>query len=358
MPTAGFLGAGLSGLSMACALKRRLPHWNVCLLDPRGSYANDRTFGYFRVHSHPFEALVSRRYTAAKLYSKSGEVRRLDLRSTPYEVIESGTLYTHCWQELATATVAELPACDVVFDSRPPELAPGMWQVFFGGEIELTEPINMDVAHLMDFRIADQCQQADGVRFVYLLPLGPKRALIQDTFFIADRAHPTLLNAQQNTLAILDLHLRRYYQTGVAKLLRREDGALPMQVHRASAQREQACWRIPLGTRAGWLRAATGYSFLETQRGVAKLADWCEGARLTAPILRTRPAWLDCMDTLFLRAICRQPQDAADWFFRMFAEHSSSHMVRFLAGTGSAGDAFAVARSLAMSSFLPSLVRR
>ena len=59
------------------------------------------------------------------------------------------------------------------------------YQKFVGLEVELEEAHGLERPILMDGRVP----QTDGLRFVYILPLGPRRLLVEDTYF---SDHPQL----------------------------------------------------------------------------------------------------------------------------------------------------------------------
>jgi lycopene beta-cyclase len=350
-------GLGMAGLSMATQLRARLPALELKVCDPRQSYTHDRSFAYFAVHPHQFESAVSHRYPRVSVFARDAMVM-LDLRTTPYCLIPADQLYQAAFAAIGSfERVAQCPPELLCFDSRPPESPAALWQTFSGGEyqIQARTPLALDCAVLMDFRIA----QAGAIRFVYLLPLTPERVLVQDTWISSSSVAPDFSASE----AALRAHLERYFDIDLGQCLRPECGAIPMAAKSETAQIEVtssldcASFQVPIGARAGWLRAATGYSFLETQRGAAQLCDWyCAGAKGTPP-LRTRSRLSDHMDTLFLRALRHRPEQAADWFFALFKHAPTSALVRFLAGTANTREHAQVALSLPVVRFLTALRR-
>ena len=123
------------------------------------------------------------------------------------------------------------------------------YQKFFGFEFELssdwpeTHPVIMDV-----------CQsQAEGFRFMYTLPLSPRRILIEDTQF---SDHPRLERADcyQSVIAFL-----RARTDADWSILREESGCLPMPYTRIGTP--SLTDPVRGGYAGGWFHAATGYSF-------------------------------------------------------------------------------------------------
>lgn len=159
-----------------------------------------------------------------------------------------------------------------VIDARgalPVSPAASGFQKFVGHEVELTAPHRLTEPMLMDARVA----QRDGLRFVYVLPFGPTRLLVEDTVF-SDRPQ---LDRDGMTRAIERYCAERGWT--VAKLIRQEAGVLPMP------------WRVTQlpagdvlagGTRGGWFHPLTGYSLPEA----ARLAD----ALAQLPLAHWEPA--------------------------------------------------------------------
>ncbi len=132
---------------------------------------------------------------------------------------------------------------------RPAGLRCG-YQKFHGFEIELAHqdwPDRLPV--LMDATV----DQRNGFRFLYVLPLSPRRVLIEDTHFSDNRE----LDREQS-FAELNRYLRDR-QIGGWNILREERGCLPMPY----SKHMKPVLTTPLsgGYAAGWFHAATGYSF-------------------------------------------------------------------------------------------------
>ncbi len=362
------LGAGMAGLSVAAALRAKIPEIKLHLIDPRAGYSHDKSFSYFALHAHRFESAVSRRFSKIAVFDSTRSLT-LNVEKTPYCLLPSDQFYAAAHSAIGAAThapSADADAVDLCFDSSPMHVDAPLWQVFAGGEFSARQcgkPLALDTAVLMDFRIA----QAGAVRFVYLLPLHADRVLVQDTWITPNAAIPDFAASQM----ALSTHLMRHFQLQLGACLRVENGAIPMRV--ARSEDIVGARGIPIGARGGWLRGATGYSFLEAQRGAEQLARWVSETSWTsladqatrqtfnahglAP-LRTRPRLSDWMDQLFLRAIQRHPERAADWFTTLFASAPTDALIRFLGGTASVTDHLRIATALPKTSFLPALFGR
>ncbi|MGK3142217.1 lycopene beta-cyclase CrtY [Pantoea sp. C2G6] len=142
---------------------------------------------------------------------------------------------------------------DAIIDGRgyQPDAALRMgFQSFVGQEWQLSQPHGLTMPIIMDATVDQQA----GYRFVYSLPFSADTLLIEDTHYID---HATLEGdrARQN---IHDYAAQQGWQ--LARLLREEQGALPItltgDVDRFWQNRALPC----SGLRAGLFHPTTGYS--------------------------------------------------------------------------------------------------
>ncbi|MBK9385089.1 MAG: lycopene beta-cyclase CrtY [Planctomycetes bacterium] len=195
-------------------------------------------------------------------------------------------------------------------ERRTSPKAPCGYQKFVGLELELAREHRLERPILMDACV----DQAQGYRFFYALPFGPRRVLIEDTRF-ADTPElaPEELRAEV---------LRYAEQLGLAVsgVAREEHGVLPMPwgEHRF----ETAGPPLRAGYRGGWFHPATGYSFPLAVR-LALLSTAVEPERLFDGPLRELARALEA-PARHARALNRllfrwfEPQDRAHVFERFY----------------------------------------
>lgn len=144
-------------------------------------------------------------------------------------------------------------AADCVVDARGPctGQAHGVWgyQAFLGLDLELARPHGLAEPLLMDATVG----QSGGFRFVYALPWGTQRILVEDTCYGGPE-----LDREASRVRILQWAEREGWTVnGVA---REEEGILPIPL----AARLDDAWHegpaAPIGVRAGFFHATTGYS--------------------------------------------------------------------------------------------------
>ena len=156
---------------------------------------------------------------------------------------------------------------DCVIDARggAPADHRGGYQKFLGLEVALEADCGLDRPLLMDACL----EQGPQFRFMYVLPLAPRRLLIEDTAF----ALTPDLDAAGCREAIAEYAAGRGWR--MARVLREESGVLPMPWR----GRPPAPVRpLRLGYGGGWYHPATGYSMPAALRVTDLLARHGTGA--------------------------------------------------------------------------------
>ncbi|WOI54582.1 lycopene beta-cyclase CrtY [Parvularcula sp. LCG005] len=149
----------------------------------------------------------------------------------------------------------------LVFDARGPIPSPHMalaFQKFLGLELSFSSPHGETIPTIMDATVP----QTDGYRFVYVLPLTARSAIIEDTYYADGADLPT---------ATLKEEIFRYAAARgwtVEEIAREERGILPIVLDGDI----NAYWSAfeggpaPLGLRAGLFHPVTGYSVPDAVR--------------------------------------------------------------------------------------------
>ncbi len=220
---------------------------------------------------------------------------------------------------------------DGVIDGRGHRPSPHMrvaYQKFLGQEVVTAQPHGLMRPIVMDATVP----QRDGYRFIYVLPFGPDRLLIEDTYY-SSRADLDPVA----TRGLIGLYAR---QQGwiIRDILREETGVLPI----ALSGDIEALWSDAEGVARSGLRAAlfhptTGYSLPDA----ARLADTIASAPdLSAPALFAltrahsighwrRAGFYRLLDRLMFEAA--EPDERYRLFAR-FYRLSPGLMTRFYAG--------------------------
>jgi len=144
-------------------------------------------------------------------------------------------------------------AARVVIDARGPDAGSAPrgagFQKFLGLELDLARPHGLREPILMDATVP----QLDGYRFVYVLPLAPTRALVEDTYFSDSPA------LDRDALRERVMEYARASGLEPVAAVREETGVLPMPWQASGAPRPGAS-PLVAGYQGGWFHPATGYS--------------------------------------------------------------------------------------------------
>ena len=352
------LGAGLAGLSLAARLAApAFAGLRVLVVEPRLAYARDRTWSYWALNPHPFQAAVAASWERWAVAAHDSQIvcaaaglryesipsdafyrLALDLiRAAPHVELrlgESATAVEHAGGVQVSFGSGSVRAA-MAFDTRPPSgiRQHGLVQLFGGLEIETADPVfDADTAMLMDFR----CSQAGAAHFTYVLPSSRHRALVEDTWFAPFGLHPP------DHLQAIRSYMRSRYGVERFETVFEEHGALPMDPVFQPGVGQRL---FPLGVAGGATRPSTGYAFHAIQSRCDSIAQDLQAGRLPQPA-RPRPGMVRMMDRVLLDLLGRQPEQAPRIFAALFKYCEPRALVRFLNDSARPTDFVAVAAAI------------
>lgn len=291
------VGGGLANGLIALALAARRPDLDVRIVEASGRIGGHHLWSFFDSDVAPehrwlVDPLIRWRWYGYEVMFPNR--RRFLL--TEYASIPDGALRDAVTDAIGASRIVtaratavtprriELDdgrsiAARVVIDGRGPgdlsRLDLG-WQKFVGQEFifphghHMTEPVIMDAT----------VPQADGYRFVYLLPFDDHHLFIEDTYY----SDTPDLDVNRLSAGLLELVAMRGWD-GVA-LGRKETGVLPVAIggdfdaYWASTGTDIA----KSGLRAGLFHATTGYSLPSAVRLAAMIPDWIDRDDIAATI--------------------------------------------------------------------------
>ena len=357
------LGGGCAGLSLALRLAadgENCP--STVILESRSHYSNDRTWCFWDDGSAHLRELVQHRWPMVTLAHGTRRIN-VDCHTIPYAMIPAENFYAHASATLAETARVTLAMNEPVIgeprkegglwrvetrcgsrwakwliDTRPqrmPERGAAMlWQSFYGHEIECdVDRFDPGVARLMDFSPSRNGR----VTFLYLLPISPRRALVEVTVLAPD---PLGAEELAEELAAL---IRRQAGGSSHAVLRSEHGVLPMG--QAAFDRDADFSHVRVGVAAGGARAASGFAFQRIQRWANACA-----AKLSAgqpPLSHPPDPWITrAMDALFLRVLRTHPERAPELFLALFAIQDPRRIIRFMSDHAAMADYAAIVLAL------------
>ncbi|MDG2520609.1 lycopene beta-cyclase CrtY [Caulobacter segnis] len=266
-------GAGLANGLIALELSDRYPQQKIALVDPTGlRSAIDHTWCLFEtdVPSHHWprlEGLLEARWSGYRVAFPNrsrqlgtgyacitGDRLAAALRDRPRIEIVSRAV-TRIGAGAVDLDDGSRMAAPLIIDGRGARASKHLrigFQKFVGLEVRLRRPHGLDHPIVMDATVA----QNGDYRFIYVLPLGPDRLLVEDTRY-ADG--PQLEIPAIETAVLRYARARRWM---VADVLRREVGVLPVALDGdIDAYLKQAdSPAAEVGLRGAFFHPTTGYS--------------------------------------------------------------------------------------------------
>ena len=289
-------GGGLANGLIAWRLRQRRPDLRVLLLEAGARLGGNHTWSFHDSDLAPEEwawiaPLVAHRWPRYDVVfpqlERTLEGGYASIASDDFARVLAAdlgpALRTGARVAALTPTTVRLDDGEVlharaVVDGRGPRASGHMslgYQTFLGQELLLAAPHGLRAPVIMDAGV----EQQGGYRFVYLLPFGPDRVLVEDTHYVDSAAwKPERLRA--NIAAYV---AARGWQ--VAGVEREEHGSLPIVL----AGDFDAWWaelqgQPCAGLRAGLFHPTTGYSLPHAVRLAERIAA-LPGADFDAPRL-------------------------------------------------------------------------
>ena len=366
------LGGGCAGLSLGLRLAedpgacRR-----VIIIESRQTYAHDRSWCFWRLAPHRFDALIRHRWPRVAVRS-AGRSVVADCRDAPYQMLASGDFYAEACRLIADSSVVSLMldtavhgaarrvgarwqvdtnrgplTANTLIDTRPPTAAANdvlLWQSFSGQEITCPgSPFDTSTVELMDFAPATDSE----VRFTYVLPMTPDRALVETTVFGTQPHSAAALAARQSHAVAQRCNGAPFH------VHRSENGVLPMGWRQR--QKLPSGGAVCAGVMHGGARPATGYAFERIQRWAHAAAQALRGGR-AAPAHRPDPLATRAMDRLLLQVLRARPALGPQLFVELFSRADPARIIRFLSDKGTLADHVAMVAALPALPFLGALL--
>jgi len=337
------VGAGLAGLSLARAFARRGVTDPIVIIDAKPAFVDDRTWSFWDVDAGDDARLASGTWNRWEFRAHSGAYMQQSA-GAPYVSIKSRDFYaaaqTHISDsgydlllgEAVTSIVESVGSCaistrdrtivaDHVFDARglSREMVgrSDLVQRFAGRRVVVDfDAFDATTATLMDV----QRDTDDGFHFFYVLPFGPREALIENTYFARRPLSRARLDYE------LDAYITRRIGAVQPAAGYREVGSIPMS---SSLQLPKRTARvIPIGLRGGCARPGSGYTFHRVQAQTARIAD--AFTRTTVPPTLSFGSVAPMCDAFLIEAARRAPKLLPRAFRRLFATIEGDRLAQFM----------------------------
>ena len=356
------VGAGAAGLSLACHLAASWHGRSVLVVDDGAVPVEARAWAYWSRGEHLLDPAAGIGVDHV-LVRAPGLTRRLALGRYRYRTMSGPGLIRAVSTQVASASASgvELVRGVVtsvtdegagarvglilagspgsprtvrarwVFDSvgighRTSDVTAGPHLSFLGHRVECdTDVFDPATPTLMDSRT----DQAGGLSFVYVLPQTPRCALVEHTTFVVP-GPPAAVPAPAPTPTVhavaVDEYLSAVVGAGSWSVVGTEKGVIPLRTSRPAGPRGAV---VPIGARAGMVRASTGYGFERMQRHARAITDsltrWGHPYDVAAP-----SAWFALLDRWLLAVVRDEPEVARRVFARLFVANPPERVLAFL----------------------------
>lgn len=319
------VGAGVAGARLAAHLLAS--EWRtrrILVIERAPGRRPDHVLAFWSDEATALEPLVERRWSRLRVVAGDGDEVIGGLAGLRYAALTRGALaratqaaIVGCPEvhvlEGRVEAIEDGPECAVVtvgerrirgawvFDSRKPAPGPAtvrLVQRFVGWTIA-GEGLRLDaeVATLFDFRT----EQGGGVSFVYVLPLGTGRALVEHVFTGPEEA------VGPDAEAALREYVAARLGVADAAIVGREGGCSSLTDARFPRRLGRRVCAI--GIRGGRLKPSSGYALARIERDSAAIVGSLVrcGHPFALPRERALYRWLDA---IFLWALARAPARA------------------------------------------------
>ncbi len=340
-------GGGCSGLSLAyCLSKSSLANKKILIVDKEHKLKNDKTWCFWTKETTPFDKIVHRQWNNIEFITETYQ-HIFPLATLNYKIIRGIDFYKEVQQQLAkfpnivflqdTIINVSETAENVIlqtekqsfngkylFDSRiSPETYKNadriLLQHFKGWVIKTEVPI-FDVSKItmFDFRI----DQANEVRFFYILPYENNKALIEFTIFGKE-----IFKNQDDYLIPLKNYITNTLQITNFEVEEEESGIIPMTDFPFADRQGQRIKRI--GILGGQSKASTGYTFLNIQRDSMKIVTSLETTG--QPFYKNNfQKHFKLYDKMILDIMLRKGESIKDIFAMLFRNNPIEDLLYFL----------------------------
>ncbi len=366
-------GGGCAGLSLAMHMIRsgKFASKQVLLVEKEGKANNDRTWCFWEKEPGLFQDIVHKEWEEVSFYSEDFR-KTFSIDPYRYKMIRGIDFYNYCHSEIEKQpnfTIRREEVGEVfsdqagtgvilaksgvihaehVFNSiifKSPSLKKNtswLLQHFKGWMIETPDDrFDAGKATIMDFRT----RQQDGPSFCYLLPVGPRKALVEYTIFSSSLLDASAYDQQLREYIKEVLQLKDYTVTD------EEFGVIPMTDHQFTPRKGKV---VNIGTAGGQTKGSTGYTFNFIQKQSGKLVKEFSGEEV-----EEEAKWrYRFYDSVLLNVLKHRRFVGDKVFSRLFSGNDVQRIFRFLDNESSISDDLKIIGSLPTIPFLKGALHR
>lgn len=362
-------GAGLSLLHHLC--QTPLKDKKILVIDKDSKDSNDRTWCFWENEPGPFEDIVYRSWNQLSFHSQSYS-KDFEIAPYSYKMIRGIDFYRHVqektieqsniqWlqaevldislegEQVVVKAAGETFKADWCFNSilfQPINKQETNYldQHFKGWVVETKEEsFTPDRATLMDFRIAQEGE----TRFLYVLPIDSRRALIEVAIFSNN------ILASEEYDEILNQYIAKYITKEEYEVTHEEFGIIPMTDYPFPRSEDRV---IHIGTAGGDTKASTGYTFWRMQKHLLRLVDQLLHTGIPVVEPTTWQKRFGLYDSTLLRVLEEDRMAGDVLFTHLFQKNPPKRLLRFLNDESHFAEELALMSSVPTPPFLRAFV--
>jgi lycopene beta-cyclase len=341
-------GGGCAGLMFAYFINHsELANKKTLILDFRQKCNNDRTWCYWEKNEGIFDQIITKKWNLLEFYSQD-KLIPLNIQPYFYKMIRGIDFYEFIKMDIALNPHIEwihekvedindgineaLVITDqntysgrYVLNSLPittdfnSQKYNHIVQHFLGWFIETkNNSFNPERPVFMDFRVA----QKDDMRFVYVLPVDSRKALVEYTIFSADIATGEEFRIE------LEKYIKDFLHIDEFQILDKEFGKIHLTDYPFRIRESKHV--INIGSRAGMIKPSTGFAFTRIERQSEALVN--------ALIKKGHPFYSISLlkkryrlyDKTYLKALSNHINRGHVFLSKMFRKNNSNDIFRYL----------------------------
>ncbi len=369
-----FSGLGLAAMMTIIKMAEEgiLENKNVLVIEPDDKNINDRTWCFWEEGKGKWDEILKHKWGKAFFINQSVKIDCLNGLS--YKMIESKSFYNNYkeitkdynikWIKEKVVSFAEDKDSVIVetketnyvgsylFNSvfdynelKNQEKFPLLQQHFVGWFIRSEKKcFNPAEALFMDFSVP----QRENTRFMYVLPVSEKEALIEYTLFSSE-----VLGSDE-----YESEIKTYLENfGIEtfEIISKEKGNIPMTAYPFWKNNTKKILNI--GTVGGWTKASSGFTFSNTDRESKKVVEFFNEKSIDFREFKKSNRFT-FYDDLFVDVLYRKNFLGKQIFSSMFTTSNPNLILKFLDEKTSILEDFRVILSCPKKEFIKSFFRR
>ncbi len=340
-------GAGASGLMLAFRMAKDsyFDDKSILIIDQLKKTSNDRTWSFWEQGEGEWDAIVKQTWKkvffGSDTYSKTIKIspytyktiRSVDFYESLWSVIDAKTNIKFIEERVLHIEDTENGAAvktdqnnyegKQVFNSvvlnpeyKTQKKYPLIQQHFVGWFIKTKQKaFDDDVATFMDFTVP----QKGNTRFMYVLPITDRTALVEYTLFSKDRLEHSEYENEIKTY-LTNKGITEY------DIMEKEKGSIPMTSY--NFYKHNTSHVLHIGTVGGWTKASTGYTFRNTVKKSKDLVEFIKHSDRLNTFSKRNKFWF--YDLILLDVLAKDNAFGSQLFSSLFKNVDVTTIFKFL----------------------------